>query len=145
MSETRALYLGPRLRRLRRELGLTQQAMARDLAVSPSYVALLEGNQRPLTAELLLRLAKSYRFDLAEFAGEDSEEYARRLGTVLRDPLLSDIEVSPLEVADLAASFPGVSEALLRLHGAYAREQQALAAQRESPGAALASACCSRA
>ena len=139
MSENRALYLGPRLRRLRRELGLTQQAMASDLAVSPSYVALLEGNQRPLTAELLLRLAKSYRFDLAEFAGEDSEDYARRLGTVLRDPLLSDIEVSPLEIADLAASFPGVSEALLRLHGAYAREQQALAAQRESPGAALAS------
>ncbi len=133
MTESRPLYLGPRLRRLRRELGLTQQAMAQDLGVSPSYVALLEGNQRPLTAELLLRLAKSYRFDLAEFAGEDSEDYARRLTAVLRDPLLADIEVSGLEVADLAASFPGISEALLRLHGAYAREQRALAEQRESP------------
>jgi transcriptional regulator with XRE-family HTH domain len=48
--------MGPRLKRLRRELGLTQQAMADDLAISPSYVALLERNQRPFTADLLLRL-----------------------------------------------------------------------------------------
>ena len=71
MAESRPLYLGPRLRRLRRELGLTQQAMAHDLAISPSYVALLERNQRPMTADLLVRLARSYAFDLADFAGED--------------------------------------------------------------------------
>jgi transcriptional regulator with XRE-family HTH domain len=51
--------MGPRLKRLRRELGLTQQAMADDLAISPSYVALLERNQRPFTADLLLRLART--------------------------------------------------------------------------------------
>jgi hypothetical protein len=33
-------------------------------------------------------------------------------------------------VADVATNFPGVTEAMLRLHGAYLREQQALAAQR---------------
>ncbi len=138
MTESRPLYLGPRLRRLRRELGLTQQAMAHDLAISPSYVALLERNQRPLTADLLLRLAKSYTLDLADFAGEDQADYARRIGDVLRDPIFADIDLPALEVADLATSFPGVSEALLRLHGAYTREQQALAEQREAPGGASA-------
>ncbi|MFC0589944.1 short-chain fatty acyl-CoA regulator family protein [Novosphingobium aquiterrae] len=139
MSESRPLYLGPRLRRLRRELGLTQQAMAGDLGISPSYVALLERNQRPLTADLLVRLTRSYRLDLGEFAGDDSEDYARRIGQVLRDPLFADIDLPALEVADLATSFPGVSEALLRLHGAYNREQRALAEQREAPGAERAS------
>jgi predicted transcriptional regulator/DNA-binding XRE family transcriptional regulator len=134
MAQNRPLYLGPRLRRLRRELGLTQQAMAADLAVSPSYVALLERNQRPVTAELLLRLARTYRLDVSELAGEDAEDYARRLGEVLRDPLLADIDLPALEIADLATSFPGVSEAILRLHGAYAREQQALADQRLGAG-----------
>ncbi|MBA3054582.1 MAG: helix-turn-helix domain-containing protein [Sphingomonadales bacterium] len=134
MSQNRPLYLGPRLRRLRRELGLTQQAMATDLAISPSYVALIERNQRPVTAELLLRLARSYKLDVAELAGEDSEDYARRIGEVLRDPLLADIDLPALEVADLATSFPGVTEAILRLHGAYVREQQALADQRLGPG-----------
>jgi predicted transcriptional regulator/DNA-binding XRE family transcriptional regulator len=136
MSESRPLYLGPRLRRLRRELGLTQQAMAGDLGISPSYVALLERNQRPLTADLLVRLARSYRLDLGDFAGDDAADYARRIGQVLRDPLFADIDLPALEVADLATSFPGVSEALLRLHGAYTREQRALAEQRETPGAA---------
>lgn len=134
MAVSRPLYLGPRLRRLRRELGLTQQAMADDLGISPSYVALLERNQRPLTADMLLRLAKSYRLDVADLAGEDSEDYARRIVEVLRDPIFAGIDLPALEVADLATSFPGVSEALLRLHGAYAREQQALAEQRVSGG-----------
>jgi len=132
MSSTRPLYLGPRLRRLRRELGLTQQAMAADLGISPSYVALLERNQRPLTADLLVRLARGYGLDIAELASEDASDYARKVANVLRDPIFSGIDLPALEVADLAASFPGVSEALLRLHAAYAREQQALAEQRTS-------------
>ena len=135
MAENRPLYLGPRLRRLRRELGLTQQAMAADLAISPSYIALLERNQRPVTADMLLRLARTYRLEIADLASEDGEDYARRLADVLRDPVFDDIDLPSLEISDLAMSFPGVAEALLRLHGAYTREQQALAEQRDAgPG-----------
>ncbi len=128
------MYLGPRLRRLRRELGLTQQIMAVDLGISPSYIALLERNQRPVTADLLLRLARTYRLDVTDLASEDGETYARRIAEVLRDPIFSDIDMPPLEVSDLSTSFPGISEALLRLHGAYLREQQALAARRAGGG-----------
>lgn len=131
----RPLYLGPRLRRLRRELGLTQHAMASELDISPSYVALLERNQRPLTADLLLRLARSYRLDLAEFAGEGADDYARRLTEALRDPLFADIDLPALEIADLATSSPGVTEAFLRLHAAHARQQLALAAREAGTGA----------
>ncbi|MEO6093144.1 MAG: short-chain fatty acyl-CoA regulator family protein [Novosphingobium sp.] len=130
MAGFRPLYLGPRLRRLRRELGLTQQAMADDLEISPSYIALLERNQRPLTADMLLRLARTYKLDMAEIAADDGEDYAKRIGEVLRDPIFADIDLPALEVADVATSFPGVSEALLRLHGAYTREQRALADRR---------------
>lgn len=137
MSTARPLYLGPRLKRLRRELGLTQQAMASDLDISPSYIALLERNQRPLTAELLLRLARSYKLEISDLASEDADDYARRLAGVLRDPLFADIDLPALEVADLATNFPGVSEALLRLHGAYQREHDALAEQRAAGAAAV--------
>ena len=126
-SAARPLYMGPRLKRLRRELGLTQQTMADELEISGSYVALLERNQRPVTAELLLRIVRSYQLDIADLAVDDSADYARRLGEVLRDPIFADIDLPALEVADLAASFPGVSEALLRVYGAYTREAAALA------------------
>ena len=134
MAQSKPLFIGPRLRRLRRELGITQQAMADDLAISPSYVALLERNQRPLTADMLLRLARTYALDVTELASEDGEAYARRIAEVLRDPIFAEIDLPPLEVADLATNFPGVSEALLRLHGVFTREQEALARQRVSGG-----------
>jgi predicted transcriptional regulator/DNA-binding XRE family transcriptional regulator len=136
MAESQPLYLGPRLKRLRRELGLTQQAMAGDLDISPSYVALLERNQRPLTVPLLLRLARTYKLDIADLAGDDGDDYARRLSDALRDPLFADIDLPPLEVADMAGNFPGISEALLRVYGAWQREQQVLAEQRLDGGAA---------
>ena len=132
MAEARPLYLGPRIKRLRRELGLTQAAMAEDLAISPSYVALIERNQRPLTADLLLRLARSYKLDMSELAADARDDYAQRLSIMLKDPIFAEIDLTTLEVADIATSFPGVAEAMLRLHGAYAREQQALAGLRES-------------
>ncbi|MEO0033506.1 MAG: hypothetical protein RIS94_3264 [Pseudomonadota bacterium] len=136
---SRPLYLGPRLKRLRRELGLTQQAMAAELDISPSYIALLERNQRPLTADLLLRLARTYRLDMADLAAEERDDYARRLSDVLRDPIFAEIDLPPLEVADVAASYPGITEAMLRLHTAYMREQQALAGLRAGAGADNAS------
>lgn len=136
---SRPLYLGPRLKRLRRELGLTQQAMADELGISPSYIALIERNQRPLTADLLLRLARAYKLDMADLAADDRDDYARRLSDSLRDPIFADIDLPPLEVADVAASFPGVTEALLRLYGAWQREQQALAEQRHDGAGSSAS------
>jgi predicted transcriptional regulator/transcriptional regulator with XRE-family HTH domain len=137
-----AIYMGPRLKRLRRDLALTQANMAADLEVSPSYVALMERNQRPVTAELLLKLAKTYRIDIAALADDGGEELAGRLQSVLREPIFADIDLPSLDVADIATSYPGFAEALLRLHTAYGEEQLALAQNREltsGPGDAAAS------
>ena len=54
MASERKLYLGGRLRRLRRELGVNQSAMAAELGISPSYLNHLERNQRPVTAGVLV-------------------------------------------------------------------------------------------
>ncbi|MER2536489.1 MAG: short-chain fatty acyl-CoA regulator family protein [Rhizobiaceae bacterium] len=130
------LYIGPRLRRLRRDLGLTQAGMASDLDISAPYVALMERNQRPVTADMLLRLARTYRLDVTELAGEDGEEHMARLQAVLKDPIFADIDLAPLELADAIGSFPGIGEVLLRLHTAYREEQLRLADLRAegSPG-----------
>src|SRR3546814_19137860 len=93
MAGGRAVYMGPRLRRLRRDLGLTQADMAGDLDISPSYIALLERNQRPLTADMLLRLARTYRIDMADLAGDGATEYAARLQAALRDPMFTDLDL----------------------------------------------------
>src|SRR4051812_43894505 len=116
--EKQVTYLGPRLRRLRRDLGLTQSDMAADLEVSASYIALMEGNQRPVTAEILLRMARAYKLDFAAFADEAIPEMIARLQTMARDPLLADIDMQRTELADVVHSFPGFAEAMIRLHTA---------------------------
>ncbi|MCX8995552.1 short-chain fatty acyl-CoA regulator family protein [Rhizobiaceae bacterium BDR2-2] len=125
--EKQGVYLGPRLRRLRRDLGLTQAHMAADLEISPSYIALMERNQRPVTAETLLRLAKAYKIDFSDFTEDAGAGIAGRLEGVMRDPIFQDIDVLPLEIADVVHSFPAFAEAMLRLHTAYREEQFALA------------------
>lgn len=136
MSGTRPVYLGPRLKRFRRDLGLTQAQMAADLEISASYVALLERNQRPLTADLLLRLARTYRMDLGDVAGDEAEQ-DQRLKAIARDPIFADIDLGAMELADVAANFPGVAEALLRATTAYREGQLALADRRADPGAGM--------
>ena len=44
------LFVGPRFRRVRRQLGLSQTQIAEGLGISPSYINLIERNQRPVTA-----------------------------------------------------------------------------------------------
>jgi hypothetical protein len=138
MANERRLYVGPSLRRLRRDLGLTQADMAQDLEVSASYIALLERNHRPLSAELLLRLAQTYKLDVAQLAGAAASDDTARLQAVLKDPMFADIDLPSLETADITTNFPGVTEALLRLYTAYREEQLALAdrSAEASPGRA---------
>ena len=127
MSSERRLYVGPGLKRLRRDLGLTQADMAADLDISASYIALLERNNRPLSAEILMRLAQTYKIDMAVLAGKSGADEALRLQTVLKDPLFADIDLPAMEASDVATNFPGVMEAFLRLYTTYQEEQLALA------------------
>lgn len=127
----KTLYLGPRLKKLRRDMGLTQAQMAADLDISSSYIALMERNQRPVTAEMLLKLATTYRVDVADLAAANADETSARLQSALRDPLFADIAIEPLDIEDVATSYPGMAEALLRLYTAFGEEQLALAARRE--------------
>ncbi len=111
------LFLGARLRRLRRELQLTQSAMAEGLGVSPSYFNLLERNGRPVTAQLLLRLAEAYDLDLRTFAAEETA--GAGLEEALADPMFADLALSRHETSELAEQSPGVAEAVVRLYRAY--------------------------
>ena len=126
MPTSHRIYVGPSLRRLRRDRGLTQSDMAADLDVSPSYIALLERNHRPLSAEVLLRLAQTYNIDMSTLVDNGSDD-AVRLKVILKDPIFADIDVPSMEAGDVVTNFPGVAEAFLRLYTAYQEEHLALA------------------
>jgi transcriptional regulator with XRE-family HTH domain len=105
------LFAGARIRRLRRANGLTQAAMAVTLEISPSYLNLIERNQRPITAALMLRLAELFDFDPRALSREEPGGGAEAIRRRLADPLFADIGVDRAEVEELLASAPGAADA----------------------------------
>ncbi|PLR22978.1 XRE family transcriptional regulator [Caulobacter zeae] len=118
VTTDKKLFLGGRLKRLRRDLGVTQSRMADELGVSPSYLNLLERNQRPVTAQMLLRLAEAYDLDLRTLSADDPGGGAG-LEEVLTDKMFADLGIGRHEVAEVAELSPGLAEAMARLYRAY--------------------------
>ncbi|MDN2580215.1 XRE family transcriptional regulator [Aquibium sp. ELW1220] len=115
------IFAGPRIRRIRNAKGLTQTAMAEGLGISPSYLNLIERNQRPLTVQLILKLSAVYKVDPEELQGEAGGSVAA-LKEVFADPLLAGELPGDQEMLELAESAPNAAAAMVKLFRAY-REQ----------------------
>lgn len=122
MAENK-IFAGPRVRRIRNTLALTQTAMAEALEISPSYLNLIERNQRPLTVQLLLKLAAVYKVDLDELRGPGGDA-ASGLKEVFADPLLSGEVPGDQELIEVAEAAPNAASGIVKLYRAY-REQAA--------------------
>ena len=108
------LYAGPAIRRLRRAAGLTQSAMATAIDISPSYLNLIERNQRPLTAPILLRLAERYDFDARSLVADPPGGGIDALRRRLADPLFADLNLDRTLIEEWIAVAPDAAEAFAR-------------------------------
>lgn len=118
----RKIFAGARIRRVRNERALTQVAMAEALGISPSYLNLIERNQRPLTVQLLLKLASVYKVDLDQLQEETGSALAG-LKEVFSEPLLAGELPGDQELIDICEAAPNAAAGVLKLFRAY-REQQ---------------------
>ena len=119
-------HLGPKIRTVRRQAGLTQAALAARLGISPSYLNLLEHDRRPVTAELLLQLAKALDVDLRSLAAGADARLLADVTEALSDPVLEDHPVMGRDVQSFVESSPEIARAFVRLHSAYAATRAAL-------------------
>ncbi len=108
------LYAGHAVRRIRRANGLTQANMAEALGVSPSYLNLIERNQRPLTAALLLKLAERYDFDPRTLTGATPGGGVEAIRRRLTDPMFADLNIDRSQVEEWIAASPDAAEAFAR-------------------------------
>ncbi|WP_233104137.1 helix-turn-helix domain-containing protein [Haliangium ochraceum] len=121
------MRLGARVRALRRRENLRQAQLAKMLEISPSYLNLIEHDKRPLSAPLLLKLAKLFEIDLADFAAETDAQLEADLMEVFGDPIFDDFELSSPEVRELISTLPGVGKAVLQLYQRYREVHQTVA------------------
>jgi predicted transcriptional regulator/transcriptional regulator with XRE-family HTH domain len=143
MDRGEKIYAGPRLKRERKALGLTQAQLADALGLSPSYLNLMERNQRPITARVLLALATTFDMDVRSFGAEHDRQMLADLKEAIGDPALEGVELDMRDMQDLADVHPRGAEALARVFRAYKETQNAAtdlaarAVEGVTPGAGL--------
>jgi predicted transcriptional regulator/DNA-binding XRE family transcriptional regulator len=127
------LLAGPALRRLRKREGLTQAAMAAILGISPSYLNLIERNQRPLSARVLVQVIERFDFDPRSLRADEAIGGLDGLVRRLADKRFADLGIDREEVQEFLAAAPQIAAAFARLYdeGASAR------AESEDPAAAV--------
>jgi predicted transcriptional regulator/transcriptional regulator with XRE-family HTH domain len=117
--------LGAKVRAFRRREQLTQVQLAEKLQISSSYLNLIEHNQRPLPAHLLVKLAQIFHVDLQAFADDSQVRLADSLQEVFADPLLEEHAVTTHDVRELAEN-AAASRAILSLFHAYKSSVQSM-------------------
>ncbi|TNE63173.1 helix-turn-helix domain-containing protein [Celeribacter ethanolicus] len=111
------LNIGNRLKVLRKSLGLTQAQMAAQLDVSASYITLIETDQRPASAKLLMKLAQVYDMNISELAPEIDTQLTADFEAVLKDPALELPRLPKSEIDAVLQASPRIAAALVRLQG----------------------------
>lgn len=119
MKPGEKVMLGHRMRQLRQSVGLNQTEMAAEIGISASYLNLIEHNQRPVTASLLLRLGETFDIDLKAFAADDSARLVAELSDAFADPVLAGTSITRRELQDFVRVSPVAAEAMSRLYDAY--------------------------
>lgn len=123
----RKIYAGARLAEIRRGLGQTQTAFARDLDVSLSYLNQMERNHRPVSRDVIAALSERFGVDVSLFSMDEADRLTVDLREALADPMFRDIPHSRAELQILASNAPGLAHAFLSLHRAHRQGQERLA------------------
>ena len=115
----RKIFAGARLKRARARLGVSQTQMAAALGLSPSYLNLIERDQRPLTVQVLLKLSSVYGVDGNELTSDESAGLVEALKEIFADPLMAGEIASPAELSEFANAAPNAARATQRLYAAW--------------------------
>ena len=110
------LLAGPAIRRLRKREALTQAAMATRLSISPSYLNLIERNQRPVSARVIMALVEQFDFDPRTLREDEEIGGIDGLARRLADERFADLGIDREEVDEFLSTSPQIAAAFARLY-----------------------------
>ena len=111
----RKLFAGSAIKRIRRASNMTQVALADALKISPSYLNLIERNQRPLSARLMLLLADRFDFDPRRLIEAEPGGGISGLRRRLTDPIFGELTIDASEIEEWLIAAPNAVEAFVKL------------------------------
>lgn len=107
--------LGPRIRERRREIGITQADLARQIEISASYLNLIEHNKRDIGGTLLRKLADALDLPLDQLDGAADRRLLETLEEISLSPEMLALGVEDKRIGELIGRFPGWARGILAL------------------------------
>ncbi|WP_326523442.1 helix-turn-helix domain-containing protein [Sphingomonas sp.] len=124
LTSKRRLFAGTEVRALRAKIGVSQPALAAALGISVPYLSQIESNDRPLTAPVLLALARAYPDDWGGVAGAD-EPLIVAAAAAAADPSIA-APVPDDAMRRAVEQQPHLARRLVATHDAWRRSQEQL-------------------
>ncbi|MFT8896475.1 MAG: short-chain fatty acyl-CoA regulator family protein [Acetobacter sp.] len=113
------VFAGSRIRELRGRIRKTQQDLAKDLGLSPSYLNQIENDQRPIPPPLMLKLCNLFDVSPAYFGDSDEIRQIQALREILGDPLFKSASLRPVELQAAVRGAPALADRFVTLYRAY--------------------------
>jgi XRE family transcriptional regulator, fatty acid utilization regulator len=126
------IFIGPKVRELRSKRGLTQAEMASQLGVSPSYINLIERNQRSASLRFLISLSDNLGIDWRELTESSSDLSLADLREMTQDPAFGDVTVDIEELRSAMERAPNFTRGMLAIFKTYRSYGELIASQNEA-------------
>ena len=113
------IFVGSRLRQLRRDNKQSQAQMAVAVGVSTAYINLLENNQRSLSVKVLMLISDAYDVDLRDLIQDGSDRLLADLHSAVQDPLFEANKPDIQELRLAVDHAPMLVENFLHLYSSH--------------------------
>ncbi|WP_153114957.1 helix-turn-helix domain-containing protein [Rhodocyclus tenuis] len=122
------IRIGSKIREHRKNLGITQAALAERCGISASYLNLIESDRRNIGGALLKRVADALELPIERFDGAAERRLLHELAEIAADPLLASPALAATSAADLVAQHAPWAHAIVKLHRACSERNEVVAA-----------------
>ncbi len=128
---SKSIWLGNKIRRLRREQDIAQVVLARQLGISASYLNMIERNQRPVTLRLLERSSEVFGLSATSLAEDDDARILAELTELFGDPVFRENTVSRDDLQEIINVAPAAGQAMVQLYRVFRQTREDVESLRE--------------
>src|SRR3954469_2827755 len=111
--------IGQRIRKRRQELAKSQENLAGEIGISPSYLNLIEHNKRASGGALAHRIAAALSLDSRSLSGTEEARLIAEIEEISEEPALAPLGIGPGDAARIVSASDQAARAILALYRVY--------------------------
>ena len=124
--------IGFKIKNTRRKAGISQADLSEKLGISSSYLNLIESGKRNVNVDLLLKVSDVLNIELKDLSKKEDANLYHDALDLLGDNIFEDLDITNIEVKDLANNNPLIAKALIRLGDFYKKGNKEIYSKVES-------------